>query len=136
MKQLKDRDSALAWCLILFSWTCSCTQATPEDVDPIASLSTPEPSTTFGAEYWSVQAEDATSTWRQALELCAQDGHQLLPNCQTVGQVHFLRELRETAKRTSKPYDGQGGIPFPQNLAEVLEETTDSAKSTAQGTQE
>ena len=59
------------------------------------------------------------------MQFCGQDGHRSLPNCESVGRVQFLKKLRESAQRTSKPYDGQGGVPFPDLLVRTPETGTD-----------
>ncbi len=109
----------LTCCLLIAVWTPACRDS--DTRDPIASLTTGEASATFGAEYWSTQSEDATETWQDAVHLCAQESHSALPNCRTVNQLRFVQELRRTAERTSRPYDGKSGPPLPEVL--VLEPT-------------
>jgi hypothetical protein len=88
--------------------------APPAEPDkPLASLAWPEPSTKFTAEYWGEQAKADSKVWRQAVDWCAEETRKLLPNCQTVGQVRFVRTLKDSAARRSEPYDGQGGVEMP-----------------------
>ncbi len=82
------------------------------------------------------QLKVATATWNQAIALCRDDGRRLLPNCITVSQINFLRALRQSAKRTSKPYDGQRGVPLPDLLVRTLETGTDPLPQTADDTQD
>ncbi len=110
--------------LALATWALACSTPTVE-TDPLASLSAPEPSATFTADYWYEQASNATITWREAVALCQQDGHRMLPNCETVAQVRFLRSLRDAAQRKSGPYDGQNDIPFPDLIVRTMETGTD-----------
>ncbi len=110
--------------LILAAWALSCVPAPPEDLDPLASLASPELSVTYTADYWNAQAVQDTATWKQAVEMCRDDGRRLLPNCSTVNQIHFLHALRESAKRTSKRYDGKDGAPFPDLLVRTMEAET------------
>ena len=118
--------------LTVTTWLLAgCTAPQVEATDPLASLASPEPSSSFTEAYWTAQAQDTTETWRQAVELCGRDGHRQLPNCETVGRVRFLRTLREAAERTSKPYDGQGGVPFPDLMVRTLETGTDPLPSEA-----
>ena len=102
-----------------------CTAPRTETTDPLVSLTSPEPSSTFTEAFWTGQAKNGTVTWRQAVDFCGQDGHRELPNCESVGQVQFLKRLREAAKRTSKPYDGQGGVALPEPVARTLETGAD-----------
>ena len=111
--------------ILLCTWPAGCAGPDAQDLSPIASLSSGETSATFTAEYWHAQAQDGTGTWKRAVELCRRDGHRQLPNCETVGHVRFLRMLRESAKRRSKPYDGEGRIPYPDLFVRTLETGTD-----------
>ncbi|MCP3962341.1 MAG: hypothetical protein GY719_31240 [bacterium] len=119
----------------LGAWTSSCAPAPPEELDPLASLASPELSATYTADYWNAQAVQGSAIWQQAIELCRDDGRRLLPNCTTVNQIHFLRALRESAKRTSKPYDGQDGAPFPGLLVRALESGINTEPQAVEETQ-
>lgn len=95
----------------------------PEPDEPIASLAWSEPSTRFTAEYWGEQAKADSNVWRQALDWCSADTRKLLPNCQTVVQVRFIRTLKNSAGRRSKPYDGQDGVQMPPAVQQQLEQS-------------
>ena len=89
--------------------------------DPLVSLASGEPSAAFDAAYWTALAREGRETWSRALSLCAAAEHQPLPNCRTVREVHFILTLEREAERASRPYDGGGGIPWPQAVAEQLD---------------
>ena len=89
-----------------------------------ASLAWPEPSTKFTAEYWGEQAKADSEIWREAVDWCAEDTRKLLLNCQTVGQVQFIRTLKDSADRRSEPYDGKGGVQMPPAVQQQLEAET------------
>ena len=96
--------------------------APAEPDQPLASLAWPEPSTKFTAEYWAEQAKADSEIWREAVDWCAKDTRKLLPNCQTVGQVQFIRTLKDSAGRRSEPYDGKGGVKMPPAVQGQLDQ--------------
>lgn len=93
-----------------------------EPHEPLASLAWPEPSTKFTAEFWGEQAQADSKIWREAVDWCAEEARKLLPNCQIVGQVQFVRMLKDSAGRQSEPYDGKGGVVMPPAVQEQLEQ--------------
>jgi len=94
-----------------------------EPNEPLASLAWPEPSTKFTADYWGAQAKADSEVWREAVDWCAEDTRKLLPNCQTVGQVQFIRTLKHSAGRRSEPYDGKGGVQMPPAVQQQLDQS-------------
>ena len=94
-----------------------------EPDEPLASLAWPEPSTEFTAEYWGEQAKADSQVWRAAVGWCTEETRKLLPNCQTVGQVQFIRTLKDSAGRRSEPYDGKGGVQMPPTVQQQLDQS-------------
>lgn len=94
-----------------------------EPDQPLASLAWPEPSTKFTVEYWGEQAKADSAIWREAVDWCAEETRKLLPNCQTVGQVRFIRTLKDSAGRRSEPYDGKSGVQMPPAVQQQLEKS-------------
>lgn len=115
---------------------CACTGPPAEDTDPLASLTSHVLSGRYTADYWNAQATQGSETWQQAVEICRDDGRRLLPNCTTVSQIDFLRALRKSAERVSKPYDGRGGAPFPDLVVWTMETGTDPLPATDDATED
>ena len=106
---------------LLTVWLGACAPGSVEPADPLASLASPEPSSTFTAAYWTSQAHDGTRIWESARAYCDESAHHLLPNCKTVREVHFILTLREAARRASEKYDGRSGVRWPDAMAQQLE---------------
>ncbi|MBT8248203.1 MAG: hypothetical protein KJN73_10310 [Acidimicrobiia bacterium] len=109
--------------LLVMGFAMAACEPAAEPDEPLASLAWPEPSTRFTAEYWGKQAKSNSETWREAVDWCAEDTRKPLPNCQTVGQVRFIRTLKDSAGRRSEPYDGKSGVQMPPAVQEQLNES-------------
>ena len=106
---------------LVVGFAAACGPAVEPD-EPLASLAWPEPSTKFTAEYWGEQAQSDSKIWREAVDWCTEEMRKLLPNCQTVGQVRFVRALKDSAGRQSETYDGKGGVELPPAIQQQLDQ--------------
>ena len=75
------------------------------DRDPIETLFCEAPSSTYGAEYWTSQAELYSPTWNAAFALCKEHGFPARTRCGLVARAGLMRDLREEAEAARRRFE-------------------------------
>ena len=89
-----------------------CRQKTDNQDDAaLHTLSSPQPSDSFGPGFWTDQSRKNTDLWRKAVAFCTQPPNKLLANCQNVLVLNAPTVPYSTTMPADSPKGGLNSAP-------------------------
>lgn len=69
-----------------------------QEESPLDSLKSNQPSQKYTESFWQQEQKQNSELWRQADDLCKQDGFRGKPNCGSIADINFYKNIRTPHK--------------------------------------